>query len=275
MALPRLLGLAFGLACLAAVGQVDALTLKGPRMQGGLVRGHTHPDAEVELNGRQVRVSPDGVFLIGFGRDADPRARLTVTLPDGSRRERVLEIAARDYDVQRIDGLPPEQVTPDQAVLDRIRREAAMVAEARRRDDPRTGFTEGFQWPLIGTITGVYGSQRILNGEPRRPHYGVDIAAKAGSLVRAPADGLVTLVHPSMYFSGGTLMLDHGHGLSSAFLHLASIRVSEGEAVEQGEPIARVGATGRATGAHLDWRINLFDQRLDPQLLVGQMPDPG
>lgn len=147
-----------------------------------------------------------------------------------------------------------------------------MASAARRTDDPRLDFMQSFIWPSIGPISGVYGSQRILNGQPRRPHFGVDVAAPTGTPVRAPAAGIITLAHPDMYFSGGTVILDHGHGVSSSFLHLSRIHVQVGQRVEQGELIAEIGATGRVTGPHLDWRMNWFGQRIDPALLVGAMP---
>ena len=174
--------------------------------------------------------------------------------------------------MQRIDGLPEKMVTPPKEVLQRIRAENARIAAVRARDRAAADFATGFAWPVTGAITGVYGSQRVLNGKPRQPHYGIDIAAPAGTPVRAPADGVVTLAETGMYFTGGTVILDHGHGLTSAFLHLSKLEAGEGEAVERGEVIARVGATGRVTGAHLDWRVNWFDARLDPKLLAGEMP---
>jgi murein DD-endopeptidase MepM/ murein hydrolase activator NlpD len=236
------------------------------------VKGRTEPGARVFFNGQQVQISKEGIFLIGFGRDAEPQSTLKVIFPNGSHEIRELKIAQRQYQIQHIKGLPSRKVNPRSEDLARIRKEAAMVREARELDDPRTDFLSGFIWPVQGVISGVYGSQRILNGQPRKPHYGIDIAAPAGTLVRAPADGVVTLTHPNMFFSGGTLILDHGHGLSSAFLHLRRILVKQGEQVSRGKPIAEVGATGRVTGAHLDWRINLFQTRLDPQLLVAPMP---
>ncbi|MCP4410591.1 MAG: M23 family metallopeptidase [Gammaproteobacteria bacterium] len=248
-----------------------SLQLDGNLVQGGLVQGRTLSGARVEFEGRAIRVSDRGLFLLGFGRDVPKRQQLTVILPDGHRHQTILEISQRDYRIQRINGLSPNKVNPSTKALERIRTEVALVKEARRLDDPRTDFLEGFIWPLTGKITGVYGSQRILNGQPKRPHYGVDIAAPKGTVVRAPADGVITLTHPDMYFSGGTLILDHGHGLSSSFLHLGRIQVKEGQIVRQGDVIAEVGATGRSTGAHLDWRINLFAARLDPQLLVEPM----
>ena len=220
-----------------------------------------------------MRVSGEGWLLVGFGRDAAPEAEVVITGPDGGRERIVLAVAPREYRKERIDGLPAAKVAPrDEGELARIEREARRVAEARTLDDPRTDFRSGFRWPVTGRISGVYGSQRILNGEPRQPHYGVDIAAPAGTKVRAPADGLITFAEPDLFLSGGTLIVDHGHGLSSAFLHLSRILAKPGDRVRRGKPIAEVGATGRATGPHLDWRVNLFERRLDPALLVGPMP---
>ena len=248
--------------------------LDGPRTQGGLLRGRAPSGSTVEFAGDAVRVSKDGWFLVGFGRDAPPEAELVVIFPDGRRERQVLKVERREYDIQRIDGLPARKVTPrSEEDLARIRAEVRMVKQARVIDDPRSDFLSGFRWPIKGRISGVYGSQRILNGEPRRPHFGIDIAAPTGTKVVAPADGVVTLVHPDMFFSGGTMIVDHGHGLSSAFLHLSRILVEKGERVAQGQPIAEVGSTGRSTGPHLDWRINLFGRRLDPALLVGPMPE--
>ncbi len=250
------------------------LVLEGPMIQGGLVQGRTDMQATIVFDGRPVRVSDDGIFLIGFGRDAPTQSRLLVTFPDGSREWRVLEVQKRRYNIQRVDGLPPSKVTPTEEDLVRIRAENALIKKARARNDPRTDFLTGFTWPAKGRITGVYGSQRILNGEPRRPHYGLDIAAPEGSIVVAPADGVVTLTHRDMFFSGGTLILDHGHGLSSTFIHLKRVLVKEGQRVRQGDPIAEVGMTGRTNGAHLDWRLNLFNRRLDPQLVLQSLPAP-
>ena len=271
-----LAGLALAVLLPFGPGPVVADTgvrLDGPRIQGGLLRGQVPPGSAVEFEGDAVRVSKDGWFLIGFGRDAPPTAELVVVFPDGRRERQELRVERREYDIQRIDGLPPGKVTPrSEEDIARIMAEIRMTKQARAIDDPRTDFLSGFRWPIKGRISGVYGSQRILNGEPRRPHFGIDIAAPTGTRVAAPADGVVTLVHPDMFFSGGTMIVDHGHGLSSAFLHLSRILVEKGQRVAQGETIAEVGSTGRSTGPHLDWRMNLFGRRIDPALLVGPMP---
>ncbi|MCP4043819.1 MAG: M23 family metallopeptidase [Gammaproteobacteria bacterium] len=248
------------------------LELEGNWSQGGLVQGRTQPNARVEFDGKRIRVSSNGDFLLGFGRDDEPKHRLVVEFSDGTSESRVVEIKQRKYRIQRVNGLPKQKVTPKPKSLKRIRRESALARKARERDDERTDFVDGFKWPVVGPISGVYGSQRILNGKPRRPHFGVDVAVPTGTPVHAPADGVVSLTHPDMFFSGGTLILDHGHGLSSSFLHLSRILVKDGDHVQQGDVIAEVGATGRVTGAHLDWRMNLFRTRIDPQLLAGAMP---
>jgi murein DD-endopeptidase MepM/ murein hydrolase activator NlpD len=240
--------------------------------QGGMLIGITAPGDRVRFNDRPIRVSPDGLFLLGFGRDDKLRHSLDVSRAGKLVERRQITIAKREYRIQRIDGLPPSKVTPPERDWARIKKETALVKQARKRDDDRTDFMSGFIWPAKGIISGVYGSQRILNGEPRRPHFGIDIAAPLGTLVVAPADGVVTLAHPDMFYSGGTLIVDHGHQLSSSFLHLHKILVKEGDRVKQGDPIAEIGATGRVTGAHLDWRMNLRKARIDPQLLVPPMP---
>ncbi|MBM3570919.1 MAG: M23 family metallopeptidase [Alphaproteobacteria bacterium] len=250
----------------------EPVSLEGRVAQGGLVLGRTQPGAKISLDGRPVRVSADGTFLIGFGRDAGGEAVLHAELPGGGRWSRRLTVEARGFDIQRIDGLPQNMVSPPPALVERIKRENARVGELRRIDSDFAAFAEGFIWPVSGPITGVYGSQRILNGEPRAPHWGIDIAAPTGTPVKAPAAGIVRLAEPDFYLTGGTILLDHGHGLMSGFLHLSAIDVAVGQQVRQGDIIARVGATGRVTGAHLDWRINWFDVRIDPALVAPAQP---
>ncbi len=260
------------LAGLAALVTLPGLSLEGQAIQGGLLQGQTLPGAEVTLDDDPVRVWPDGRFLIGFGREAPPVARLAVMFPDGRETTHTIDIAQRDYRIQHIDGLPPSRVSPPEAVLARIREEAERVRNARAAVSDRDDYAAGFVWPLTGRISGVYGSQRILNGEPRQPHFGVDVARPEGTVVTAPAPGVVTLAEPDLYYSGGTLIIDHGRSLSSTFIHLSEILLEPGQQVQTGDAIAKVGATGRATGPHLDWRMNLGEIRLDPALLAGPMP---
>jgi murein DD-endopeptidase MepM/ murein hydrolase activator NlpD len=251
-----------------------AFELDGEPIQGGLIFGKTEPGAEVYLDDTRVMVSGEGAFVIGFGRDETGERKLSITEPGASKEIITLPVAARDYDIERVDGLPPKTVTPDPESLERIRKEGAMVSNARSRRDSRTDYAEGFEWPAGGRISGVYGSQRVLNGEPRRPHYGLDIAAPTGSPVYAPAAGIITLAEPDLYFSGGTIILDHGQGLSSSFLHLSKVLVETGAEVKKGDVIAEIGATGRASGPHLDWRMNWLNRRVDPQLLMNSEPPP-
>jgi murein DD-endopeptidase MepM/ murein hydrolase activator NlpD len=263
--------LALVLALLLAA-PAAALELRGEPVQGGLLYGQVAPGSEVTLDGAPVRLDPQGRFVVGFGREAPPEAVLTVRRPDGTGETRALRVAQRDYDVQRIDGLPQSQVTPPEDVWERIKADAAKVAAARAHDSDQPHFLGPFAWPAEGIVTGVYGSQRILNGTPRQPHYGIDIAAPEGTPVRAPAGGIVRLAEPDLYYTGGTVILDHGYGVSSTFLHMARLDVAVGDAVAQGDVLGTVGSTGRSTGAHLDWRINWFDERIDPQLVAGPMP---
>lgn len=259
------------LLLLAAPAPGSEIAFSGALVQGGLVQGRVSPGAKVTLDGRELRVGPDGTFLLGFGRDAEG-GTLVVTYADGRQETRALAVEKRSWQIQRVDGLPQQTVTPNEEELQRIRAEAALAREARRIDSAEPLFRSGFIWPVIGPISGVYGSQRILNGEPRAPHFGVDIAAPPGTPVIATADGTVSLVHEGMLLSGKTLIVDHGYGLNSVYYHLSEITVAPGDRVRQGQTIGKVGATGRATGPHLHWGMNLFDIRLDPALLVPPMP---
>ncbi|WP_119165192.1 M23 family metallopeptidase [Algihabitans albus] len=263
-----MIGPLFLLFLLALSAPAAALELSGGAIQGGLLYGQTVPGSQVRLEGRSVRVGPEGRFVLGFGRDAAPSATLTVRRPEGAEETVSLTVVQRDYEVQRIDGLPQTLVTPPEAVWDRIRRDAALVAEARAHDTQLPDFAAAFRQPVAGIVTGIYGSQRILNGQPRQPHYGIDIAAPEGTPVLSPAGGIVRLAEVDLYYTGGTIVLDHGHGVSSTFLHLAGLEVAVGDRVAQGDRIGTVGSTGRSTGAHLDWRINWFDERIDPQLVT-------
>jgi murein DD-endopeptidase MepM/ murein hydrolase activator NlpD len=235
--------------------------------QGALVVGSTAPGNTVEVGGRRVRVAADGTFVFGVARDATGRVPLRIDWFDGATEWSSPRVVPREWDVEVIDGVPPETVEPPKAVAERIAREAAAVAAARTRDDARTGFAQAFAWPVEGRISGRFGSGRVYNGRPGGGHSGMDIAATEGTPVRAPADGVVTLAG-DLYITGGTLLLDHGHGVSSNFLHLSRIDVAVGDTVEQGQVIGAVGSTGRATGPHLHWGMNWFDVRVDPLLVL-------
>ena len=256
------------------VNTVFAVELSGAAIQGGLMFGKAEAGSSVALDDQSVVVSEDGHFVIGFGRDETGTRNLKVTSPSGELFSKSMPIEQREYAIERVDGLPPATVTPDPAATARIKEDARMVSSARQHRDQQAYYGNGFDWPARGRISGVYGSQRVLNGEPRRPHFGLDIAAPEGTDVVAPADGLITMTHPDMYFSGGTIVLDHGQGLSSTFLHLSKILVEAGTFVKQGDLIARVGATGRASGPHLDWRMNWLDRRVNPQPLLPPMDNP-
>ena len=249
----------------------ENLNWRGEWTQGGLIIGQAPPGTRLELDGQPVPVTPEGVFVFGFHRDAPPQVRLRAIFPDGRQERQSLPIAQRTYKTQRLNGLPPSKVTPPPAVLERIRRENAQVAAARQQEIPTPYFLSGFAWPTTGRISGVYGSQRILNGQPRQPHYGVDVAAPIGTPVRAPADGIVTLAEPDLYYSGATLIIDHGYRVSSTLMHLDQIHVRVGQKVHKGEIVASVGKSGRVTGPHLDWRMNWREARTDPTLLVPPM----
>lgn len=248
------------------------LKLKGQFIQGGLIYGQTEEQTKIYLEDRQLTVAASGIFIFGFGREARPKQELTLIHPDGKVEQHELSIQQRHYDIERINGISKRLMEPTEEELKRIRHEAELVTRARQVETTPDNFQQSMIWPVHGRISGVYGSQRIFNGEPRRPHFGIDIAAPAGTPVVAPAAGQATLVHDGMFFSGMTLIIDHGYGLSSSFLHLKNILVNPGEKVKQGQEIATVGASGRVTGPHLDWRVNWFDKRLDPALLVPEMP---
>ncbi len=247
-----------------------ALTIKGEWQQGAVIIGQVPAGVEVEYKQRKLLLTQDGKFVIGLGRDAAATAVIT-TITKGKSEQHKFAVKARTYDIQRVEGVPQATVEPNKEQDERIAREAALVANARKVDLPLEFFAQSFQWPLVGPISGVYGSQRVYNGIPKTPHFGVDIAKPVGTLVKAPVGGVVTLVHPDMFLSGGTLIIDHGHGLSSTFIHLSKILVKEGDKIQQGQEIALVGQTGRASGPHLHWAMNWFEERVDPQLLVPAM----
>lgn len=247
-----------------------ALEISGTWQQGAVMLGKVEPGTQVEYNNRKLSLTPHGEFVIGLGRDALPQASIT-TIKNGKATTHQFAVKARDYKIQRVEGVPQETVEPNPEQDARIKREAALVSAARKPDLPLTFFAQKFQWPLVGPISGVYGSQRVYNGIPKTPHYGLDIAMPVGTPVNAPAGGTVTLVHTDMFLSGGTLIIDHGHGLSSTFIHLSKILVKEGDQISQGQEIALVGKTGRASGPHLHWAMNWFEERVDPELMVSNV----
>mgnify|MGYP001281469773 CR=1 FL=1 len=246
--------------------------LKGSMQQGGLIHGVAAPGSVVKLNGKELLITKKGQFIFGFGRNAPKNHQLVVTLPNGKTEIRNLKVKQRDYRIQRIKGIPKQIMQPSASDISRARQDTAQIKTARSKVSKLEGFLEKFQWPAIGPITGVYGSQRFYNGKPSRPHYGVDVANPTGSPVVAPAAGKVILATEDMFYSGDTILIDHGYGLNSAFLHMSKITVQRGQMVKAGDKIGEIGATGRVTGPHLDWRMNWFDQRIDPQLLVDPMP---
>ncbi len=251
-----------------ALADTALIELLNPPVQGALVIGRTDPSATVAWNGQRLPVTTDGHFVFGLGRDAAQAGLLHVRTRAGREQSMLVQPLLRQYSIERIDGLPPASVTPPAQVSARISREAALVAAARARTRRSSDWNSGFIWPAQGRISGVYGSQRVLNGKPRRPHFGVDVAAPAGAPVVAPAAGVVVLAEDDLYYSGGTIIIDHGDGVSSTFLHLQTVEVAVDDQLAQGDRIGSVGATGRATGAHLDWRMNWYDQRVDPRLLL-------
>nr|WP_226989326.1 M23 family metallopeptidase [Paraglaciecola arctica] len=244
------------------------LQLKGKMTQGSLIRGQVPVGHQVWLNDTAIKISPEGYFTFGFGRDAELTQQLKWFDNQGVQHTQSLQLQARTYDIQKIEGIPSKYVSPPKEVSARIKLDNQQIAKARSLNAERTDFFQDFIWPAAGPISGVYGSQRVFNGTPKRPHFGLDVAGPTGTAVYAPADGIVTLFVPDMYYSGGTMIIDHGHGVSSTFLHLSKGHVKAGTKVKQGDLVAEIGATGRVTGPHLDWRINWFKERLDPALLV-------
>ena len=236
--------------------------------QGQLVIAHAAPGATIEFGGRSLRVGDDGTFVFGLDRDAPAKGTLQIRDATGHATTFSFSVAQREYKIEHVEGLPPKTVTPDPETAARIEREQARVAQARTRDDAREDFLHGFLLPVSDArISGVYGSQRIDNGTPKAPHMGLDMAVPAGTPVHAPAAGVVTFAEPDLVLTGGTVLIDHGFGLTSSFLHMSRLDVKAGDAIEAGQVIGAAGMTGRATGPHVHWGFNWFDVRLDPALL--------
>jgi murein DD-endopeptidase MepM/ murein hydrolase activator NlpD len=279
----KLLRFAAFAAFLAACAHAEAPADEGPTppppgafacvgafQQGGVAVCKGEPGAEVRVDG-VARGFADGagIFVIGFDRDSGAEAVVEVRTIAGARYEQTYTVEKRSFSIQRVDGLPPQTVTPtDPAVLKKIEADNVLKAKARESRAAMTGFLDGFAWPVKGRISGAWGNQRVLNGEPRPPHYGVDIAAPTGTAIAAPAAAIVALAQPGMHFEGGLVVLDHGQGLLSYYLHMSRIDVKAGDVVAQGQAVGAVGATGRATGPHLCWRMRWRDRNLDPSLAI-------
>jgi len=241
-----------------------AVTFDGKFVQGSFILGKTEPDSVVYIDKKKVRVTSEGFFAFGLGRDRKNDIVISI-----NNKKIIKKVLKREYNIQRIDGLEEKKVTPPEEVYERIKRENKWIGEARAIDSDLTFFTNKFSIPIKNAIiTGVYGSQRILNGKPKWPHYGLDFAADEGTKIKAMLDGVVTLVEPDLFYTGGTLIFDHGHGISTLYMHMEKIFVKNGQEVKQGDIIGTVGSTGRATGAHLDVRLNWFGVRLDPATVL-------
>ena len=248
--------------------KVSAVEFNGKFIQGHFIIGKTEPDSKVKIGKKQVKVSKDGYFAFGLARDRKYDVVITIE-KNGVKKKITKRLQKRKYDIQRIDGLEEKKVTPPEEVYERIKNENKLIAKARAVDTNLDFFKDKFIIPVDNaTITGVYGSQRILNGKPKWPHYGLDFAQKEGAPVKAMLNGTVTLAEADLFYTGGTLIFDHGHGISTLYMHMLDIFVVKGQKVKQGNIIGTVGSTGRATGPHLDVRLNWFDVRLDPATVL-------
>ena len=249
-------------------GNSLAAEFKGKFIQGHFILGKTEPGAKVTIDKKQVKVTDDGFFVFGIGRDRKYDVVVTIN-KDGNEEKIIKKVKKRKYIIQRIDGLEEKKVTPPEEFYERIKSENKLIASARNINSDLKFFKKKFILPVENSIiTGVYGSQRILNGKPKWPHYGLDFAADEGTKIKAMLDGTVTLVEPDLFYTGGTLIFDHGHGISTLYMHLQKIFVKKGQKIKQGDIIGTVGSTGRATGAHLDIRLNWFETRLDPATVL-------
>jgi len=257
----------FFLIILFTVSQSNAVEFKGKFLQGHYIIGITDPSAKIIVDKKNVKVSQDGYFV--FGIDRDRKFDVTITkIIDGKKEKIIKKVLKRKYNIQRIDGLEESKVTPPESVYKRIKEENNKIGEARAINSDLPFFKNQFIMPVEGIISGVYGSQRILNGKPKWPHYGIDIAAKKGTKIKSSATGIVTMAEKDLYYTGGTVIMDHGHGISTIYSHLASLNVQVGDEVLQGDIIGTVGSTGRSTGPHLDFRLNWFQTRLDPMSVL-------
>ena len=246
-----------------------AIEFYGSFIQGSFIVGKTNPDDKIKIDKKNIRVSNEGYFVFGIDRDRNFDIKILKTSITQSETI-IKKVFKRKYKIQRIDGLPENKVTPPKEVYDRIKSENNKIGEARAINSNLVFFREQFIMPVNGIITGVYGSQRILNGKPKWPHYGIDIAAKKGTKIKSSGTGIVTMAESDLYYTGGTIIMDHGHGISTIYSHLENIYVEVGEEITKGDIIGTVGSTGRSTGPHLDFRVNWFQTRLDPMTLLNQ-----
>lgn len=251
------------------------VTFTGSFTQGGLVVVQAPGVIAAALDARPLDVAPDGTFVFGLAPEARSEVQVVLFYADGSRESQTLKVARQTWKVERVNGLPPETVNPPPAVQQRINAENAKIATARADSAPALWFLSGFDWPVTGRISGVFGSRRVLNGQEGAPHWGLDVAAPVGTPIRAPAPGRVVLADPDFYLSGGTVILDHGFGVSSSYSHLSKVAVKPGDELKQGDVLGAVGATGRVTGPHLHWTLHWYTTRIDPALVVPPMPGGG
>ena len=244
-----------------------AIEFTGKFVQGHFILGKTNPGSKIVIDKTEIKVSKDGYFV--FGIDRDRKFDILITEIGNDKKEKITKkVFKRKYKIQKIDGLPENKVTPPESVYKRIKKENNAIGKARAINSDLNYFKNKFIMPLDGIITGVYGSQRILNGKPKWPHYGIDIAAKQGTHIISSGNGIVTMAEDDLYYTGGTIIMDHGHGISTIYSHLENVLVSVGDKINQGDIIGTVGSTGRSTGPHLDFRINWFQTRLDPMTVI-------
>ena len=244
-----------------------AIEFTGKFVQGHFILGKTNPGSKIVIDKTEIKVSKDGYFV--FGIDRDRKFDILITMIGNNKKEKITKkVFKRKYKIQKIDGLPENKVTPPESVYKRIKKENNAIGKARAINSDLNYFKNKFIMPVDGIITGVYGSQRILNGKPKWPHYGIDIAAKLGTHIISSGNGIVTMAEDDLYYTGGTIIMDHGHGISTIYSHLENVLVSVGDKINQGDIIGTVGSTGRSTGPHLDFRINWFQTRLDPMTVI-------
>ena len=257
---------------LGAPGWAAEVIFSGRMEQGGLVIGTAAPGSKIFFSGRTVPTMDDGRFLLGLNRDAPHAAELIIETSTGVRETKTLTIASRDWQIERVDGVPQKLVTPDPQTAAKIAADGRLMAAARAKVELTPFFETGFIRPVDGRVSGIFGSQRILNGSPRAPHSGLDLAGSQGTPIRATADGVVSLADPGMTLTGQTVFINHGYGLQSVYIHMNVIHVESGQRVKQGDVIGEIGMTGRATGPHLHFGVTWFDTRLDPETVLAVLP---